>query len=288
MTVHALDVPETEAIPAWLDRHVVGPHLASLVAELTAVHGDAEPQTLEQSLGDRLDAVLANGLAAAGPEGCAALLRSPRGLLELQERVVVEGGSHWDEVASSTGVDILLDGGWKRLHRSIEDDRSPAPVVRVASWRTTVLASLLTAAATVLVMLGLRDLSSDPAPAKPSGWGWNRPGALAANETRSDYLAGLADSAEEWFKKRPESAEDVAARLLQFRHGCSTLILATHEPLTDEDRTWLRGKCRAWAVKLDAHLVALEADGDPLEVRAAADETIRSLIGALRTRATTV
>ena len=63
------------------------------------------------------------------------------------------------------------------------------------------------------------------------------------------------------------------------------MILAEHRPLSPQDRAWLVGRCRVWAVQLDAHLVALEAGDDPLAVRALADETIRGLIRALHERA---
>jgi hypothetical protein len=102
------------------------------------------------------------------------------------------------------------------------------------------------------------------------------------------YLNGLADAAEDWFKKRPEKPADLARRLNEFRQGCSTLILAPHQPLAAKDRQWLVDKCRAWAVKLDRHLTDVEAGKDVLQVRREADETVEKLIAALRTRAAEV
>lgn len=288
MNVHALDIPEPEAIPAWLDRHVVGPHLAALVAELVAVHGDDQRRSLDDVLGDRLDDVLANGLAAAGPGGCADLLRSPRCLLELQERIVADGGPHWDTVADSTGLDVLVAGGWKRLHDSVAGPVTmPAPA-RPRTFRTAFVASLLSAVATVLVMLALQRFGPLQDAGKPGPWGWNRPGAMVSNATADEYLSGLADSADEWFRKRPETASDLAARIIQFRHGCSTVMLSTHEPLSADDQVWLKERCAKWAEKLDAHLADLEAGTKPAEVRAATDETITALTEALRKRAAAV
>ena len=126
------------------------------------------------------------------------------------------------------------------------------------------------------------------ASAKPTGWGWDRPGALKSNIPADEYLNSLADSANEWFNKRPESPRDLATRIAQFRKGCSTLILADHQPLAEEDRTWLVEKCRAWAEKLDAHLVAIEAGQEVDSVRAAADETINKLMTAMRNRASEI
>ena len=91
-----------------------------------------------------------------------------------------------------------------------------------------------------------------------SRWGWNRPGALPQDLGPGEYLNRIADAAAEWFNQRPEGPIDLARRLGELRQGCSVLILSPHKPLSAQDRTWLVEKCRAWAAKLDAHLVSLE------------------------------
>ena len=118
-----------------------------------------------------------------------------------------------------------------------------------------------------------------------SGWGWNRPGALADDLPPGVYLDRLADAAGEWFKKRPDDPIALARRIGEFRQGCSVLILSPHKPLSARDRAWLVEKCRAWAAKLDAHLAALEAGASAAKVRDDADATISKLIEALRDRA---
>ncbi len=124
-----------------------------------------------------------------------------------------------------------------------------------------------------------------PAPAKPTGWGWERPGAIPNDVAADAYLTTLAHGADEWFNKRPTDAEGVKKRISDFRKGCSTLIASSHEPLAEEDRTWLVEKCKKWRDKLDGHLAALDAGEDPFIVRAAADETVTKLINAMRARA---
>jgi len=119
----------------------------------------------------------------------------------------------------------------------------------------------------------------------PSGWGWNRPGALPRDVPPAEYLNKLADAASEWFKKRSDDPAALAKRLAEFRQGCSVLMLSEHRPLSPDDRTWLVLKCRTWAAKLDAHLAGVEAGEDPSKVRAEADETIDKMIRALRERA---
>ena len=109
--------------------------------------------------------------------------------------------------------------------------------------------------------------------------------ALPNDKPAPEYLNALADAGMEWFKKRPENAPDVARRINQFRQGCSTLILAPHKPLSDEDRKWLVERCRVWAKKLDDQLVALEQGADPVEVRTEVDGIVNKLVDALRDRA---
>src|SRR5262249_54930868 len=116
--------------------------------------------------------------------------------------------------------------------------------------------------------------------AASSGWGWSRPGALPQDLPRSEYLARLADRAQEWLHQRPEEALALAKRIAEFRQGCSVLLLSPHRPLSAEDRAWLVEKCRTWAAQLDGDLAAVESGQDPLQVRGQADATIDRLVAA--------
>jgi hypothetical protein len=112
-----------------------------------------------------------------------------------------------------------------------------------------------------------------------------KPDALPQDQGAHAYLDSLADAAEQWFNRRPEDAAGLAKRLAEMRQGCSTLLLADHRPLAEEDRVWLRTRCRDWAVKLDGYLAAVERGQDVNQVRSQADATIRQAAAALRTRA---
>jgi hypothetical protein len=237
---------------------------------------------------------LTDGLGALPREALGRLLRGPRLLLDLEELVLVEGGVHWQRLgaeAPATGV----EQSWERLEAILRaQDRAtpgkppippmPRPQARRRFERPWVV-SLATAAA-VLAMAVAYDQTRGPVAVAQAGWGWNRPGALPQDLSRGAYLVRLADDAEEWFKKRLAEPAALARRIAEFRQGCSVLILTGHKPLPAEDRQWLNAKCREWAAKLDAHLAAVEAGEEPLKVRAAADETVRKLISALRGRAT--
>jgi hypothetical protein len=117
------------------------------------------------------------------------------------------------------------------------------------------------------------------------GWGWAKPGALPAGQSRTHYLNSLADCATDWFQSQPESVTSLALRLGEFRQGCSILILSENRPLAGDDTTWLVESCRAWSATFDGYLIALEAGGDPLIIRHQADRTIESVVASLRKRA---
>jgi len=163
-----------------------------------------------------------------------------------------------------------------------EHDDSDSRIVKLPWWRRPTV-FLTSAAATIAVaLLVFQQLSK---PSEPPPWGWNKPDALADQGQPNLYLNQLADSAEDWFNRRPEDRDAVTRRVEQFRQGCSRLIAAPHRPLSPEDRAWLVERCRAWTTKLDAELEALQNGRDPLQVRDQVDMTIRKLIDTLRTKA---
>lgn len=298
----ALDLPDDPAeMPAWLERRLVGVELGALAAELEAVHGGAGTATLDSLLGDRRRAVLDEGLRALPPADVRALLTNPALLPQLQELVFAEGGPYWDRLGGAAAEhEALVDAGGRSLAAFLRGERPETPAVlplgprdsraKLRWYARPAFVSLATAAALVLAAVGYDRLAPQaglpPIVARaPTGWGWNKPDALAQAGTPSEYLNRLADEAQEWFKKRPEDSAAVAKRIEEFREGCSALIFSEHRPLAAKDRRWLVEKCRAWAAKLDDHVKALEAGRDPLQVRSDADQTVEKLVTALRTKA---
>ena len=326
MRLLAMSIPdEPDQLPAWLEQHLLGPHLGELVAELTAVHGPTtDSQTgLDEVLGQWRPRVVEGGVAALPEEVLRRLLRQPRLLLALQELICIEGGPYWDQVRPAAESEPALERSRQRLNaflaaQSSSPTEARAPRPETLRWyRRPWMASLATAAV-VLVAVGLYQRYSSllfPAGSKPtareealerqlaeerqrreaaeqraataaaSPWGWNKPGARAEDVPPARYLERLADAADEWFNKRPEDALGLARRLGEFRQGCSLLIQAEHRPLPAEERKWLVRRCREWGVQLDKLQEALDAGQEVAQVRTAADETIKKLIDALRSRA---
>lgn len=302
MILYSFDIPETrEDLVSWLEQALTGIHLSQLVAELKAVHGSSGAEDTN-GLGEKLDAVLEHGLNELSDQEIQALLTDPERLFSLQEEVSIRGSRYWQQLPVEDLASIKADLSFVQASES-ETPYSPAssrplPAMQEVvagpespSWWSHPMVVALATAAAVLLVVGLApwknkgpddtQVASVPA----TGWGWDRPGALKTDTSAASYLNGLADSADEWFNKRPKNPKDLAVRIAQFRQGCSTLILADHQPLAKADRDWLVGKCQAWAAKLDGHLAAIEAGGSVDEVREAADDTVRKLMIAMRSRA---
>jgi hypothetical protein len=321
MTLLTMTIPDDPAgLAVWLEERLVAPDFARFVAELTALHPDTpgDRQPARELLGRWTVETLDQGLGRLPPDLLRHLLRQPSNLIDLQELVLAEGGSYWDEVLRRQGglqaafdrgrrsLDAIVGseaaenqgvpGRWQRLEtppaRVAEADREPdasATGKRVRLYRRLAVFSTALAACLAIVVgvLVLRPSKPPEGPTPAIAWGWAKPGGIPseAQQPPRQYLEQLASAAEEWFKKRPEDAPGLAKRLNEFRTGCSQLIFAEHAPLAKADRLWLVERCRVWAGKLDAHLAALESGEDPAQVRAKADDTVKALIQALRDRA---
>ncbi len=289
MTPISLDIPKDRCEQVdWLESHLLGLQLGDLVAELQVVHGTrAYELSLDQALGESMDSVLQKGLAALDEKQLRQLLEHPQLLLSLQNEVVLRGSEYWLQLPLSREEEITLASQWKLLETVMLPPASApvSPAIRGNWFGQATIAAVLSVAALLLIAFSVRDRL---VPASAPGWGWEKPGVLAVQLPPRQYLEQLANAAQDWFKKRPENASDLARRIAQFRQGCSTLILTEHTALAQPDRDWLVERCRAWAAKLDAHLIAIESGEDISSVRAAADETISKLIMAIRDRAQTI
>lgn len=283
---------------AWLDQQLVGSELATIVAELSAVHGSAaiplssiSAEHARAWLGAAAESVLAGGLRGLPRERIAEALQTPLLLLSLQELVLIEGGDYWDGLLPDSTTTVGLPDALRlaataptaAAPEKAEADLSPTPKPRSAaapqtSRRMLSLAAVAALAAAVLLAVGTWTAS------KPEPWGWNRPDALADADADL-YLEQLAGFAEEWEAESPASEAALRTRLEQLIAGCDRLISAPHRPLDVRDKQWLVEKCQAWREKLAEQVVALDTSHDAPAVQTAVDEIVAKLSIALRTRA---
>ncbi len=283
---------------AWLERQLVGLDLGDLVAEMVAIHQSrstlpAPTPSLQQAISGQLPQLLNQGLSVLSEKQLGLLLKHPSLLLELQDAVLEQGGKYWDTVhrteefgqriiAERDALSKKLAGRPGTVPPAKQNGPAPQPLVsgssRPARWTPS---KLLAIAAALLVGVTLWM-------SRPTGptWGFDRSGILTANVSSGEYLNSLSTAAGDWFNKRPEEPQAVAARLREFIHGCDTLIEAPHSQLSQDDRAWLVERCRTWKSKIEAQLAALESQrSTPIEVRDATDETVRSMQNVLHQRA---
>jgi len=287
MKLAAFDLPEeTHELSDWLVTQITGPNLSSIVAQLSAVHADQDHDlTVDAVCGEQWTSILQNGISELTQAQLQQLLTHPYLLMELQERVLLEGEEYWQKQFLNQSDDSQIKQTKLVIQESLAkpavdlEPTQPAEDYKKVSYRKIAALGFISAALVCVAVF----LNQGPVAAP--GWGWNRPGALTADIPADQYLNGLADSANEWFKKPTDTKAALLTRLTQFRNGCETLIKAPHPQLSNEDRTWLIERCQAWAGKLDAQIVVLEKGADLKTADANADALINKLVKALQTRA---
>lgn len=282
MSLAVANMPDDPAkLPRWLDEQLVGGRLGELVAELAGARSGAnEDRSLADVLGEALPAVLERGLAAAAPQTVRMLLRRPRLLLELQERVFLDGGEYWRGLPRVAGLVERAEATWARLEAASRRRVSPAAPARSREWlRWSV--SLVTAAALLLAVFGgwqlLQRSDSDA-----TAWGWAR--GLPDESDATRYLNRLAEQAEEWDDKRPTTVPALVRRLGEFRQGCGVLLTAGHALLNEAQRRDLWESCRKWSVTIDELIVRAQLGEDIAAVRGEADALVARLAAVLRGR----
>jgi len=154
MTSPVLRIPDDPAaLPGWLDRHLLGPDLDLLAAELAVIHRPSSTvPILDDVLGDHTPRVLADGLGLRPRPALSLLLRHPTLLAGLRDRVLTNGGPYWDALLD----DDLTAAGHRvatRARQAIGADSTTSPSRR--GQRVGYVATILATAAAVLVAVYL-------------------------------------------------------------------------------------------------------------------------------------
>lgn len=275
----------------WLDAQLVGDRLIDLVEELTVVHAATKSVvTLRDLLGERIDSVVDSGLANLSVDALRSLLRNPQLFLELQEIVYLDGGEYWKQIARPQSLMNRGVESWGTISSRLPNSL-PIVSLNVAKssgrkWYKYFAVSIATAAVVLLSIVFVEQFRPKNEPNFATiNWGWAKPNGLPKNLDAKGYLNSLADTAQEWSNQKPDTPSTLAKRILEFREGCSVLLLADHGALPEVQRTQLKDRCRKWAAKLDASLARLEAGEDVTKCRSEVDSTVQSLIEYLRNEA---
>lgn len=283
MNLVALTIPDQpEELPGWLEGQLLGPDLGALVAELAAVHGFAgkTPKSIADLLGPHRSVVLKRGLGSLPRNLIKELMRHPAYLLDLQELILIEGSDYWIRRLNQSAVTAPIP----KL-----TSQSPTVVKPITMLKNPFVVMVLTAAA--VVVLGFiidpgRWFRDKPTTQTLAARGWARSDAFQNDANAAAYLRKIATISEDYLSKGPESAEELATRITEFRAGCTRLLLAEHAQLTEAGREDLRKRCRNWAAKLDAQLAALEKDPKQAPtISGEVDQLARTLATTLRGQA---
>jgi hypothetical protein len=320
MKLRILEVPDdAKQLAAWLDEQLAGYRLLETVSELRALRdlpaADPSPVEIAEWLGQRRNAVLANGTAALEEGQQRELLRRPWLLLDLQEAIDQAGGDYWNQLARrSADTSAALERGRERLLQAMAADaRVQAPheahneapheasnktpdaaargvePKRRGSWRAAAVGLAATAAAVTLGFFVFRSLP-EPTALQPTAleptevaWGWNAPDLFAGSPTPLEYLRRLADAGNEWSDERPETKPAVAQRIREMRIGCQRLIDHQHAPLAPNQDAAFKQLCRKWLGQFNDLQAELEQDErTPREAREAMDQIVAKLTQRLR------
>jgi hypothetical protein len=287
-----LTIPDDpDALPSWLEQHLLGPDLGRLVGELEVVHG--QPRNLPRLadvLGDHAAVVLADGFERLPRSTLSHLLRHPALLPELRDLVLVEGGPYWDRYLGpeQEAAERVADA----VRAAVQPTLRPVGPRRSWRWLGYSVTALATAAAVLLgvYLLGWRPSPRSPGPSPApetaaAGWGFQQVDQLPRNASDPQTLTALADLAAEWDRQKPTNVNELAQRLFQFRAGCAALLLADDLPLSDANRRWLKLRCGDWAGAIDRDLRTLERTRDLAGVQADADRLSTQIVRELRERA---
>ena len=177
MTLIALDIPDSDAeLPSWLEGRLTGLDLADAIAGLEVFRDRPEsPPSLDSVLSGQQAALLERGLSVLQPTQLRTLLRHPRLLLDLQERVLVHGGAYWRQRSSDPAQQRLVEIGWTAVESHIAPQSQRGSGGGIAARRAP-WAKLLTAAVLLLgAFIGWQQYQSRLTPT--TGWGWDKPGA---------------------------------------------------------------------------------------------------------------
>lgn len=297
-----LELPDSHAEQvSWLEKAIMGSDGNRVIAELSAVFGDASFDLSDEEK----KAVYDRGLGGLLPDRFKKLLQAPSALATLQRDVIEFGGDYWNTIdrhdLQSAIIERARPTSSPQLKKTTHDASRPSP-----SWASNVawaaLGSLATAAALLIIFSEKTNPPNQPVAVivnpgdkiesigDSDAWGFAKFArsdiVTSTNVQRANYFDKIATAAEAWSKQRPETPAALAKRLGEFRMGCSALLLADH-PLPPEDQQWLKQRCGQWASAIENHLAELENGMSVQEVTARVDVTVTKIAAAIKGRAAT-
>lgn len=322
MSLLIFDMPdEPQQLRTWLEQQLAGVRLRQVVSELTGVHGPEETRlTLDEACGSELSNILKHGMANTSSDIIRRLLTHPRLLLELQDRISLDGGEYWLDVPISDEHQSAVDRGWERLHAEFPElsttgglDKAAAapntsattqPTKTAASstdvWGNPRQSSRRLIVRVAFVTCGLLLAVGIGVLLRPAPVGWDSPGRLTADRSPSQVFSELAEASTSYIESSRSTPEELEREIERFIHDCQQVqnldlpdLAAIKHPDRDAPDSgistyadWLRIKCKAWEDKANGVLTAFR-DGsiDQATADAQYTEIVKKLKVALEKQA---
>jgi len=289
MTVRIMTIPDDQTQwPGWLEQQLVGSHLRELIEELRILNGLDSSFHANTPLGEiltekQLAVIAQSGIGNIGLPVIQQLLSNPETLLDLQEHVLINGGSYWQNVPVDSQLKTSVAIVRSKLATSRgSDELSKRPTSVDGKSSTTKRRSLAwVASLAAMLLIGVFVWRMQP---HSSGHILGSPGLVTNNTASSaEYLERIASAGETWFQEDRSEALKLMALLEDTSHDCQILIDARHDALSPEESDWFVTKCRNWKGEFDATLASLKSGTITVETaRSQSDLTMTKLVAALR------
>ena len=298
MNLNSLQIPDSLAETGiWLDDLLVSPDLVDTIVELEILAGDrlTKIQSLDGVLAGSENRVYESGLASANESVIRSLLRQPSLLLELQEKVMMNGGKYWQEKTnhaySTTNAGVVLRGLGADVSSASTsapvDSSKPSQVVTTKSnegWNQKQVFGLVAAlAAALLVMVSIWQPWGQGSTVAKANWGFSKSGLLSSDTSEAEMLEQLVDASASWHNKTPASKEQLEKRLREFDQGCKMLLNSDLPQLSATNRRAVHNACEDCRSAIAQQLSALKSGAGLAKVQAGSDKAIDQLTSSLRT-----
>lgn len=287
-----------EKISDWLEALLLSPDFGAAISQIADFKPEGLNDQTKSLSAEELDKLSEIGLSQLSVEQCRWLLRNPKRLVELNEKVFEVGSPYWMGKLQGSASDAPI---LKEVSNSISqfdstaaatsqsqsksDSTGSVQLSRRSFFQTTTgkLVALAASLMFIAVAIPAYKMFTDTG---NSQWGWQNV-SLAKQDSRELYFGKLDQSLAEWFDVSKGSKELLAKRLEQFSDGCDRLINAEHDSLSQSDQDWLLEKCEAWKVTIDELVASAKQANDDQQVariKNSADDLVTKISLAFKNR----
>ena len=254
---------DPDELASWLEQRLTSENFPHLIWILEEIYG---PQCvsipLEVILPEELSEVLESGLSSVATEQLEELLCHPGALVELHERIVLEGSdAYWNRHFSLDSVETVATD-----HNVVNTAEPEAQRMLFGGWKWVAVAGTL--AASLLVSL-ISHFAGEGNSTEVATWSSNAIQEHGTSRTKlfSALIIDLQDEVESWNAivvvpdlqlidqtRRDQLVEGLASCISEYQAGCTQLTRTTNILTTEE-----LGLCENWIVKLDRVLADLKS-----------------------------